>query len=164
AGAVPTDLATLVAENAPGTTVEATAEATSEPEATIEATSEPEATVEATEESSSTPTLLRNNGYGYLFLVGGNGRFAILRSSGRSLTPLVDWRDSDKIAKGAARNHIRAVCVNDYLALYVNDAFLADAIDDRYPSGQVGLAAAGATRLGITVNFDNLTVSEGRAG
>jgi hypothetical protein len=76
----------------------------------------------------------------------------------------VDWTSSDKIRKGPAQNTIRAVCLNDYLALYINGAFMGDTIDDTYTSGQVGLVGAAASRLGITVEFDNLAVSEARPG
>lgn len=149
-------LAALAAE-------QAAAEATHEAEATAEATAEP--TVEATAEATAEPaaSLQPNNGDGYLFLVDGAGRFAIMRSRGRNVTPLVDWRPSDQIKRGAAQNQIRAVCLGDYLALYVNGQFMGDAIDDTYTQGQVGLAAAASGRLGITVEFDNLTVSAAAA-
>ncbi len=82
-----------------------------------------------------------------------------MRARGRQLTPLVDWTTSDAIQKGPARNHIRALCVGNYLALYVNDQFLASATDDSYTRGQVGLAASAANRLGTRIVFDNLTIS-----
>lgn len=78
--------------------------------------------------------------------------------------PLVDWTTSDKINTGPALNTLRVVCLGDYLALYINGEFMGDAIDDTYTRGQVGLAAAAASRLGLTVEYDNLTVSQARAG
>ncbi|MBZ0280583.1 MAG: DUF1349 domain-containing protein [Anaerolineae bacterium] len=155
-------------------TAEATAEATIEAagEATAEATEVSpsdmmsEVTAEATfEEGASNQIggLEVNNGDGYLFLVQGSGRFAIMRSRGRSVTPLLDWTDSAVIAKGAANNRIRAVCLGDYLALYVNGEFLGDATDDTYTAGQIGMVAAAAGRLGVQVEFDNLSVSEAKA-
>ena len=54
---------------------------------------------------------------------------------------------------------MRAVCAGNYLALYVNDQFVGDATDDTYTSGQVGLAASAANRLGTRIDFDNLTIS-----
>lgn len=151
-------------------TSDATAEGTVEPaaDATSEATSEAptEATAEATTEATlegGTSNAMRdnttNNGDGYLFMVQGSGRYAILRSQGRKLTPLVDWQSSSVINTGAAQNRIRAVCMGTYLALYVNGQFLADATDDLYTTGQVGLVGATAARTGMTVTFDNLTVS-----
>jgi hypothetical protein len=153
------------AEGTAESTLEATADvteaATVEPTAAPTATPAPmqAATSEATAEASAPSALNLNNGDGYLFLVGGSGRFAIMRSRGRSVTPLVNWTSTDKVNKGAASNRIRAVCFNNYLALYVNDSFLGEATDDTYTRGQVGLVAAGGSRLGEEVNFDNLTVS-----
>jgi hypothetical protein len=87
-----------------------------------------------------------------------------MRSLGRKLTPLVDWASSDAINTGPDKNAIRAVCLGDYLAMYANGQFLAEVTDDTYAEGQVGLGASAATRLGVTVEFDNLIVSEARAG
>lgn len=161
--------ATASAEATGEATREATTEATSE--ATSEATAE--ATREATAASAASPitagasNLLSernvNNGDGYLFLVEGGGRFAIMRSLGRNLTPLVDWTASSAVNAGVAQNRIRAVCMGSYLALYVNGQFLADASDDTYGEGQVALIAAAAGRAGVQVSFDNLTVSAAKA-
>lgn len=144
------------AEATAESTSEATAEATSD--ATAEATSE--ATAEATAEATPSLTINPNNGDGYLFLVRGDGNFAIMRSRGRSITPLVDWTANSAIKPGPAENRIRAVCMDDYLAMYANGTFLGDATDDTYSQGQVALADAGSTRLGVQVSFDNLSVSE----
>jgi Flp pilus assembly protein TadG len=144
-------------------TEEATANATEEATVAPEETATEEATAEATQDASAT-VLNVNNGDGYLFLVEGSGRFAIMRSRGRSVTPLVNWTDSAAINKGPAQNRIRAVCLGDYLALYVNDQFLGDATDDTYTQGQVGLVGASADRLGLLVQFDNLTVSAATPG
>ena len=147
-------------------TAEATADSTSEPSATptdvATAEAAAEATAEATAEGAASSTMrdnTTNNGDGYLFLVQGSGRYAILRSQGRKLTFLVDWANSTAINTGAAQNRIRAVCMGSYLALYVNGQFIADASDDLYTSGQVGLVAATAARAGMEMTFDNLTVS-----
>jgi hypothetical protein len=154
-------------------TREATADAKATADATNEATAEAEATREATVEPAASPVaegasnLLSernvNNGDGYLFLVAGGGRFAIMRSLGRGLTPLVNWTESSAINAGAAQNRIRAVCMGNYLALYVNGQFLADVSDDTYTDGQVALLAAAAGRTGVQVSYDNLTVSAAEA-
>lgn len=164
--AQPSDGAVLAqAEATAESTAEATAESTAE--ATAEATREPaaEATAEATLEvgaANALGSLTINNGDGYLFLIEGNGRFAIMRSRGRSITPLVDWTSSSAIRTGPAENRLRAVCMGTYLALYINGEFMADTSDDTYTSGQVGLVAAAASRLGVQVSFDNLSVAAAR--
>jgi hypothetical protein len=147
------------AEVTEAATSEATAEVTEV--ATVEATEAAiaEATIEATAQETGMTLLNTNNGDGYLFLIEGSGRFAIMRSRGRSVTPLVNWTSSSAIQTGPAENRIRAVCMGDYLAMYVNGTFVGDATDDTYTVGQVGLVGAAASRLGLQVDFDNLTVS-----
>src|SRR5690606_8424045 len=122
-----TDEATEEATEA--ATDEATEAATED--ATEASASEDEATSEAPAEA--TPELA--NGDGYLFLIQGTGSFAILRARGRDITPLVNWTPSALIQQGAARNELRAVCMGDYLALYINGEFAGDATDSTYSRG-----------------------------
>jgi len=151
-----TDEATEEATEA--ATDEATEAATED--ATEASASEDEATSEAPAEA--TPELA--NGDGYLFLIQGTGSFAILRARGRDITPLVNWTPSALIQQGAARNELRAVCMGDYLALYINGEFAGDATDSTYSRGQVGLAASAANRLGVRVEFDDLVVRRAVSG
>ncbi|MBE2184538.1 MAG: hypothetical protein IAE89_14000 [Anaerolineae bacterium] len=134
-------------------TPENTAEAALEAEATIEVTPE------ATEASTQSPEAAANHGDGYLFLLQGTGQFAIMRARGRDIIPLVDWTASDIVNAAPGSNHIRAICNGHYLALYINDQFAAEATDDTYSQGQIGLVAGAANRLGARVNFDNLSVA-----
>jgi hypothetical protein len=154
------------AEMTPEAAAEMTAEATAEltDTFTIALTDEAAATAEAPSSGLLTQTPgptapAFSQGNGYAFLIQGSGSFAIMKAHGRVLTPLVDWRPSEAINRGPAQNRIRAICVGSYLALYVNDQFLADATDDTYASGQVGLAASAANRIGARIVFDNLTIS-----
>lgn len=175
-------LAAIMQDSTPEATAETTAEATLEATAeapddsapteeaefaldiplTAEATAEttPEATGAAALTATPMPTLAAiSQGDGYAFLIQGSGSYAIMRARSRQLTPLVNWTASDAIQQGPARNHIRAVCVGNYLALYINDRFVASATDDTYTSGQVGLAASAANRLGTRIAFDNLAIA-----
>ena len=148
-------------------TAEATAEMTEESTAAVEevATTDEPAETESDEESDEEEAeAVLANGDGYLFLIQGNGSFAIMRARGRSILPLVDWTESSLINQGPASNELRAVCMDDYLALYINGEFAGDATDDTYSSGQVGLAASAANRLGVQVEFDNLIVHEAVSG
>jgi len=104
------------------------------------------------------------DGDGYMFLIRGDGAFAILRARQRNLTPLVNWTSSDLINQGPGRNELRAVCMGDYFALYINGEFAGDATDQTYESGQVGLAASAYNRLGAHIEFDNLVVHGATAG
>ncbi|HVU13793.1 MAG TPA: hypothetical protein VHD90_21095, partial [Phototrophicaceae bacterium] len=159
------ELATVVGASGAASTAQSTSVAAAE--STSAATSS--ATAEATSplqlptpalSPTPQPTLMPAiQGDGYLFLIQGSGSFAIMRSHGRNLTPLVDWKASNVIHQGADQNHLQAICAGNYLAFYVNNQFLGDATDSTYTTGQVGLAASAATRLGTQIVFDNLTVS-----
>ena len=81
-----------------------------------------------------------NSGRGYFFLISGDGHASIRWSDGRSLRAIVAAFPSQHVKQGQARNRIRAVCVGDYLALWVNGEFVAEARDRRASSGAVGLA------------------------
>jgi hypothetical protein len=143
-------------------TIEEATEEADESEATEEAPEEEsteEATAEATDAAEASSAMV-NNGDGYLFLIRGDRSYAIMRARGRDVQRLVDWGTSNAINPGPGQNHIRAVCLGDYFALYVNDQFVADANDDAYLRGQVGLVAASVDRLGVQVEFDNLTISQ----
>ncbi len=154
--AVDPTLAAMMHDSTEEPSAASTSEATSE--ATAEATAELSPTALLTPTPEPTRAVI-SQGDGYLFLIQGSGSFAIMRSRGRNLTPLVDWKTSDAIKQGPAQNHIRAVCVGNYLAMYVNDQFLGDATDGTYTTGQVGLAASAASWLGTRISFDNLTIS-----
>lgn len=102
---------------------------------------------------------------GYVLLVSGDGHYGIAELSRNSLNFLLEWHQSDAIHTGAAQNAIRAVCVDDYLAVYANGTFLGDVTDRRYiRPGQVALVAGVTSEGRISVAFDDLVVSEGRLG
>jgi len=133
--------------------------------AEAEATDEPEATAEAVSGTAlgAGGEEIVAGGDGYLFLIQGNGQYAIMRSRGRDVVPLVNWATSSAITVGPGQNHLRAVCLDDYVAFYINDQYVAGATDNTFQQGQVGLAASGANTLGVEVEFDNLVVAEARA-
>jgi hypothetical protein len=108
---------------------------------------------------------LDESGAGYAFLISADGFWSIARTDGNSLFFISDWRQSDAIDTGRdANNHIRAFCLNDYLALYVNNEFVGDYTDDDERRaidqvGSVGLMAGGPEDASVVVSFDNLVVS-----
>jgi hypothetical protein len=158
--------AEATAETTAEATAESTAQASAKPTAASTAQPTAEATKEATPETTpeATAQAFYGEGDGYLFLIQGAGAYSILRARGRDLQPLVQWTNSAAINQGPVKNHLRAICVGDYLAFWINDKFVADVTDDAYLGGQVGLAASSSDRLGIRVDFDNLQVSEGKQG
>ncbi len=99
---------------------------------------------------------------GYVLLVSGDGHYGIAELSRRSLDFILEWHQTDAIHQGQATNTLRAVCVEDYLALYVNGEFLGEAKDSRYArSGQIALVAGAAKGVSVSVAFDDLAVYEG---
>jgi hypothetical protein len=111
-------------------------------------------------------------GEGYAFLISNDGfgaiAYAVKGAAERSsLTFIFDWVENDAINDGQSQNSIRAVCIDDYLALYVNGEFVGDVEDDRFPDpGQAGLLAGifieDRNEIGeVIIEFDDLTVSEG---
>jgi hypothetical protein len=99
---------------------------------------------------------------GYMLLISGDGNYGIASLRNGALTFLRDWHQSGAIKRGRAQNAIRAVCVDDYLALYVNGRFLGEVKDSTYRrTGQVGLVAGVNREQLVVVAFDNLKVYEG---
>ena len=101
-----------------------------------------------------------NNGDGYYFLVSGDGYYAISKGNGEDVSPIVDWTSSSAINKGLATNKLRAVCIGDYLALYVNGKFLAETNDSSFANGYAGFAATAFDGGDTDISFDNLTIWE----
>ena len=111
-------------------------------------------------------------GDGYAFLISNDGFGAIAyaekgAAERGSLTFIAEWVESSAINEGQAQNTVRAVCLDDYLALYVNGEFVIDVEDDRFPDpGQAaviaGLFIENRDETGeVIVEFDDITVSEG---
>lgn len=99
------------------------------------------------------------NGMGYYFLLDGQGQFGIRKGDGERITVLVPWTKNDAIKQGTS-NQIRAVCVQDYLALYINDTFMAEVRDSHFSEGWAGFAINAGADLQIAVTFDDLIIHE----
>lgn len=65
---------------------------------------------------------------------------------------------SNEINQGNAANHLRADCVGNKLALYVNGELLAEHEDSQFSSGDVGLMAGSFDVAGTEIHFDNFVV------
>lgn len=100
-----------------------------------------------------------NNGDGYYFMISGDGYYTISKGEGDSVNQLVEWTSSSAINKGQESNTIRAVCIDNYLALYVNDKFLAEIVDADYITGYAGFAATAFEGGDVDVSFDDLTIT-----
>lgn len=95
---------------------------------------------------------------GYYFLIGGDGSYSIRKGRGGNVEPLINWARTDTINRGVAHNVIRVLCVDNYLALYINGEFVAETYDDSFQSGFLGFALATSADTFTEVAFDNLTV------
>ena len=102
-----------------------------------------------------------NNGDGYYFLISGDGYYSIAKGEGDNVNALVEWTASSAINEGQAENKIVAVCIDNYLALYVNDEFLVEVTDSDYRTGYAGFAAAAFEGGSTDITFDDLTISVG---
>ncbi|MBK8903149.1 MAG: hypothetical protein IPM53_18325 [Anaerolineaceae bacterium] len=100
-----------------------------------------------------------NNGDGYYFLISGDGYYTISKGAGDDVSQLVEWTASSAINEGQDSNTIRAVCIGNYLAMYVNDKFLAEIEDSDYASGYAGFAATAFEGGDTDISFDNLTIT-----
>ena len=102
------------------------------------------------------------SGDGYYFYISGDGYWSIRRAQGRTVTPLVDFTQSDAVHRDQSINLIRALCIEDYLALYVNEQFVGDVRDRAFSSGVAGFSVAVPQDGDIDVSFDNLRIIEAR--
>lgn len=99
---------------------------------------------------------------GYMLLISGDGNYGIAEMANNALSFLVEWHQSGTIRQGRASNTVRAVCVDDYLAVYANGKFLGEVKNSDFRrAGQVGLVAGVTKGKDVSVAFDNLAVYEG---
>jgi hypothetical protein len=99
-----------------------------------------------------------DNSNGYYFLISGDGQYSIRRSAVDNVRALIPFTGSDAIRQDKGINRIRAVCIGDYLALYVNDTFVAETHDNTLSHGYTGLTAAVVEGGDADIAFDDLTV------
>ncbi|MBZ0301256.1 MAG: hypothetical protein K8J31_16035 [Anaerolineae bacterium] len=100
-------------------------------------------------------------GDGYYFLISSDGEFTISAATPvrDDLFQLIPWQHHSVIRQGVYANDIRAVCAGNYLAMFINDVFVAEVFDDEFTSGQLGLVV-GAVGQPAAVRFDNILVRD----
>jgi hypothetical protein len=102
----------------------------------------------------------QDNGDGYYFLISGDGYYSIRRGAGNEVQPVVEWEATNAIHQGTSANDIRAVCIDRYLALYINGLFVVETEDNAIFQGYTGFTAAASDNGDVDVTFDNLTINE----
>jgi tetratricopeptide (TPR) repeat protein len=106
------------------------------------------------------------NGQFYAFLISSDGYYGIGKtetdSEGNNTFVLINAEKmfySSVISQGENNNKIAAICDGDRLALFVNDQLLAEATDDDFGSGQVGMFIGTFTGdSGASIFFDDFAV------
>jgi hypothetical protein len=99
-----------------------------------------------------------NNGDGYYFMISGDGMYTLRRGSQDQVGALIEWTYSDAIQQHTSINRIRSVCIDDYLALYINGQFVAETHDSYFIRGYTGLTAAVPEGGEVDVTFDQLKI------
>ena len=97
----------------------------------------------------------------YVFAIGGDGCYAVLRVAGDEETPLVDWQQFPHVRRGRQANRLRVECAGATCRFYVNDEYAATVEDGTWLSGDVGLWVRGFEEGGA-VRFVNVRVWEGK--
>jgi hypothetical protein len=107
----------------------------------------------------------QDNNSGYYFFLNSDGSYAIQVRDGADINWLTEaWTESDSIRQEPdALNRMMAVCVEDYLALYINNNLVYEVRDFTYQEGMAGMAVTLLDSGSVTVNFDNLLIWEATA-
>lgn len=95
----------------------------------------------------------------YALIVTADG-FAAIRKRylGGELDFITDWAEAPSLNMGNGTNLLRAECVGDRLALYVNDELVIETNDAAITSGDAGLMAGTFNQDNAEVMFDNFIV------
>ncbi len=99
--------------------------------------------------------------HAYQFAIGADGYYQIFRwepGDEKMLLGDGEWLSSKAIRQGNATNHLRAECVGNTLALYVNGTLIGVVHDDAYTHGDIALAVGTYDHGGTDIRFDNLVV------
>lgn len=100
-------------------------------------------------------------GNGYYFLLSSDGQFTISAATParNELFELIPWQYHSIIKQNTQPNEIRAVCAGDYLAMFINNVFVAETFDDEFTSGELGVVV-GAVQQPAAARFDNILVRD----
>lgn len=102
-----------------------------------------------------------NLGDGYSFIVRNDGTYAIGYWEDSAYTTLIgDDFEPDRDIDESDSYTMTAVCVGEYLALYIDGELIDEVEDDTYDEGYSGIAAINFDD-GVEAAFDNLVIWEG---
>lgn len=83
----------------------------------------------------------RDPSHTYVFAVGGDGYYAVLRIEGGEETPLITWQQFPHIRRGLQSNRLRVTCAGAACDFTINDEYAATVEDETWLKGEVGLWA-----------------------
>jgi len=89
----------------------------------------------------------------YIFAIGSDGYYAVLRVAEGAETLLVDWQQFPHVRRGGQTNRLRVACTGSTCRFYINDEYAATVEDDTWLVGDVGLWGSGLGGKGVTVQF-----------
>lgn len=101
------------------------------------------------------------NGDYYFFIISNDGFYAIGKFIGGNTILLgqSEMQSSEFIISNSI-NHLRADCIGNTLAFFVNFNEIASAQDSDFSSGDVGLLAGSFSEAGVDVSFDHFVVMQ----
>lgn len=94
----------------------------------------------------------------YGFLVSSDGYWSVIKkyAGGQEVLSSTTMEFSENINRGKTENIIEAICKGNYLALVVNGHKLANAIDDTFDTGRIGLTSGSfALDQELAIEFDS---------
>ncbi len=94
----------------------------------------------------------------YLFSISSTGNVSIQKHIAGEWEYLVEWTASPAVRQGGEINRLRVTCQGPKLRFFVNGQPVAQADDDSFKSGNIGLLASAGDIGGVVVAFDNLRV------
>lgn len=96
----------------------------------------------------------------YVFAIGGDGYYTVLRRSGDEEAPLVEWQQFPHIRRDERTNRLRVSCAAASCRFYVNDEYVTTVEDTVWLEGDFGLWVRGFDE-DVTVRFEDVRVWEG---
>ena len=95
----------------------------------------------------------------YALVISADGYAAVRkRYQGSDLDYVSEWVQVSNVNTGNATNKLRAECIGNRLALYVNGSLAIEATDSDIPTGDAGLMAGTFEQSTTEVLFDNFVV------
>jgi hypothetical protein len=96
---------------------------------------------------------------GYLFGISCDGKFALRKWNGETMTSLIYWKENATIKKGSDEINTLGVMLDGYeIKLYINGKQVGKTTDDDYGIGSIGIYVAAKDSGDVTVLLHNLSV------